>query len=816
MSKVRKLVAEIDATLKRIHEGVHEWDTLWDKLEETEVRGWAASNEIKDAAIGPRLLDARHEVEREMERFKQLEKELKIKQFSSEGLKRDSTDPLMVAKCKCADWLSDAVAQLETQVEQFEADLEAEGPAQKGRAQQEHRLAELEVCMKRHLDHITRLEQCLRLLENDQVGPEEVEGALRDGIEYYLQSSTEPDFMPDDHLYDSLPLRDIDDSIGKIAPHSGRPPQAKGKAEGGEGEGADAAPDSGAKGKRGKGGKAGGKGKGDAGAKGEAGKGGAKPTLAPPPGLAPPPPPPAAAGTPTAASRGISFRQAAAAGALSQAGSPTKGGASDGPQTPARAAQPGAASATPATPKPGGELLKAAYTAGAAAGAGAGPVRGASPPAQSPRAGVSAAQGEAEGAAGGSAADSGVRELQVAQGGVPLALPPSPTHQLPTQQQQQQQQVLSPISTARLGAFNQQMMMAAAAHEAEQRHTQQQAQQLLGQGVPAGLPPPPLSPAPPITGHSPFAALASGISAATGGHSVAEAARPSAGPGSSQPSGTSQAPAPAAADTSPHSVRSGAGGGEADGQPAAGSGAAASAGATPAPSTSPVPAALSFSHLQPQGGSAGGLADAAGGGGTTLPANGVEGTAALAECRVPWCPTLADLQCLEASVGGRPQPGDADWRLTDGTLSGGGGPPAPQHPVVTPPSFPNMVHPSLRREETWKKLNAETAFFNFYFQQGTRQQLFGANALKTQGWRYHTQFNAWFARQSQPRTVTDAHEIGSLVYFDAHLHNVTPTGGLLVQPQYSGWCPRVSRPDFLFEYKHMESEATSAPSDAGL
>jgi hypothetical protein len=33
-----------------------------------QVRGWAASNEIKDAAIGPRLLDARHEVEREMVR----------------------------------------------------------------------------------------------------------------------------------------------------------------------------------------------------------------------------------------------------------------------------------------------------------------------------------------------------------------------------------------------------------------------------------------------------------------------------------------------------------------------------------------------------------------------------------------------------------------------------------------------------------------------------------------------------------------------------------------------------------------------------
>jgi hypothetical protein len=34
--------------------------------------------------------------------------------------------------------------------------------------------------------------QCLRLLENDQVAPDEVEGALRDGLDYYLASSTEP------------------------------------------------------------------------------------------------------------------------------------------------------------------------------------------------------------------------------------------------------------------------------------------------------------------------------------------------------------------------------------------------------------------------------------------------------------------------------------------------------------------------------------------------------------------------------------------------------------------------------------------------
>ena len=79
-----------------------------------------------------------------------LEKETKIKAFSSTGLSRDSTDPVMggrrgvgrsvgvlgdpapsrprprstparpparaVAKCSCADWLNDTVSALETQV----------------------------------------------------------------------------------------------------------------------------------------------------------------------------------------------------------------------------------------------------------------------------------------------------------------------------------------------------------------------------------------------------------------------------------------------------------------------------------------------------------------------------------------------------------------------------------------------------------------------------------------------------------------------------------------------------------------------------
>ena len=44
---------------------------------------------------------------------------------------------------------------------------------------------------------------------------------------------------------------------------------------------------------------------------------------------------------------------------------------------------------------------------------------------------------------------------------------------------------------------------------------------------------------------------------------------------------------------------------------------------------------------------------------------------------------------------------------------------------------------------------------------------------------------------------------GSLVFFDVNLHDITTNTGLPTRPVFSGWCPRVSRPDFVFEYAFM-------------
>jgi hypothetical protein len=106
------------------------------------------------------------------------------------------------------DWLNDTVQALQSQEEQFEADLEALGPKPTNKARG-HSGADLNTFITRHRHHVAMLERVLRLLENDQVAPEEVETALKDSMEYYLESSTEPDFMADDDMYEGLPVNEV-------------------------------------------------------------------------------------------------------------------------------------------------------------------------------------------------------------------------------------------------------------------------------------------------------------------------------------------------------------------------------------------------------------------------------------------------------------------------------------------------------------------------------------------------------------------------------------------------------------------------------
>ncbi|XP_024382467.1 uncharacterized protein [Physcomitrium patens] len=245
MGATRKLQGEIDKVLKKVQEGVDVFDSIWNKVYDTEnvnqkekfeadlkkeikklqryrdqIKMWIQSNEIKDKKA---LVEARKQIEREMERFKVCEKETKTKAFSKEGLgQQPKTDPRDKAKGESRDWLNNMVSELESQIDSFEAEMEGL-QVKKGKARPP-RLTHLEESINRHKLHIIKLELVLRLLDNDELSADEVQ-EVRHLVEDYVERNQEDfeAFEDVDDIYQYLPLDKIEalenlEAIPNVAP----------------------------------------------------------------------------------------------------------------------------------------------------------------------------------------------------------------------------------------------------------------------------------------------------------------------------------------------------------------------------------------------------------------------------------------------------------------------------------------------------------------------------------------------------------------------------------------------------------------------
>ncbi|XP_015690939.1 CCR4-NOT transcription complex subunit 3 isoform X3 [Oryza brachyantha] len=244
MGASRKLQGEIDRVLKKVQEGVDVFDSIWNKVYDTEnanqkekfeadlkkeikklqryrdqIKTWIQSSEIKDKKA---LMDARKQIEREMERFKVCEKETKTKAFSKEGLgQQPKTDPKEKAKAETRDWLNNVVSDLENQIDNFEAEIE--GLSIKKGKQRPPRLVHLEKSITRHKAHIKKLESILRLLDNDELSPEQVND-VKDFLDDYVERNQEDfdEFSDVEELYSTLPMEKVEalEDMVSLAPSS--------------------------------------------------------------------------------------------------------------------------------------------------------------------------------------------------------------------------------------------------------------------------------------------------------------------------------------------------------------------------------------------------------------------------------------------------------------------------------------------------------------------------------------------------------------------------------------------------------------------
>ncbi|XP_043390570.1 CCR4-NOT transcription complex subunit 3 isoform X13 [Chelonia mydas] len=243
MADKRKLQGEIDRCLKKVSEGVEQFEDIWQKLHNAananqkekyeadlkkeikklqrlrdQIKTWVASNEIKDKR---QLIDNRKLIETQMERFKVVERETKTKAYSKEGLGlAQKVDPAQKEKEEVGQWLTNTIDTLNMQVDQFESEVESLSvQTRKKKGDKDDRIEGLKRHIEKHRYHIRMLETILRMLDNDSIQVDSIR-KIKDDVEYYVDSSQDPDFEENEFLYDDLDLEDIPQALVATSPPS--------------------------------------------------------------------------------------------------------------------------------------------------------------------------------------------------------------------------------------------------------------------------------------------------------------------------------------------------------------------------------------------------------------------------------------------------------------------------------------------------------------------------------------------------------------------------------------------------------------------
>lgn len=81
-------------------------------------------------------------------------------------------------------------------------------------------------------------------------------------------------------------------------------------------------------------------------------------------------------------------------------------------------------------------------------------------------------------------------------------------------------------------------------------------------------------------------------------------------------------------------------------------------------------------------------------------------------------------------------------------------------------NFPQTPLPIFDDPRLYGRVDPDTLFYVFYYKQGTHQQYLAAKALKDQSWRFHKQYQTWFQRHEEPKSITEEFEQGTYRFFD--------------------------------------------------
>lgn len=219
-SSQRKLYQEIDKSLKKVREGIQDFDQIYTIFEQTDpsnqayrekleidinkqikklqkqreqIKTWMSKEDVKERDAV--LRESRRNIEQRMETAKVVEKMVKLKKFSTQALANPdlAIHPKDLKKYKLIEFLQECIDELNKQREMLEGEIEHG----KDDMQTEHLL-------ERHVFNIVNLENLLKQVNTDDLDVETVE-EFKDDIQYYVDNNiSDPDFVEYETMYEDL------------------------------------------------------------------------------------------------------------------------------------------------------------------------------------------------------------------------------------------------------------------------------------------------------------------------------------------------------------------------------------------------------------------------------------------------------------------------------------------------------------------------------------------------------------------------------------------------------------------------------------
>lgn len=219
MAEKRRLLAEIDKCFKKIDEGVELFEDTMGKMHEAnsdnqrdkyqddlkkeikklqrlrdQVKGWQNCSDIKDKE---KLNHYRKVIEQRMEQFKDIERENKTKPHSKQGLcAEEKLDPREKEKSETIEWLQAQIRELSDESDRTEATIESfstgDGGKRRGKndskkGEKEKKVEDLKHHLERMNFHISKLEICMRMVNNESLESKTVMEVLKDAMEVYIE-----------------------------------------------------------------------------------------------------------------------------------------------------------------------------------------------------------------------------------------------------------------------------------------------------------------------------------------------------------------------------------------------------------------------------------------------------------------------------------------------------------------------------------------------------------------------------------------------------------------------------------------------------